>query len=114
MGDEFLFRIPVWAIVNIANFQAKGLLSSIVTAKSPEVSDFLLMFTDDDLAKRFIEDNQASGCAPVEIKTEQALRSILIDLKKNGLAHVGIDVSNSKGRFYPIGDIIDTIKGDNN
>src|SRR5262245_21968301 len=101
---HFLASLPVFVVVDVATFQARGLPSCLTTGATPEHGKVLPLFTDKHLAKRFIADLTASGKAPLELKTLKAIRAIAEDAEKVGVTHVvvDIDVANRRGRSYPV------------
>jgi hypothetical protein len=115
MQDHFEFEFPVWTIVDLQRFKQSGLAGSVtVMMGSDGIGRFLSMFTDVDLAKRFIEDCPLPGKGPLALATPKALLAVLSDFEKIVKGeHVGIDVSSKPkitGRFYPVREIISRLQ----
>jgi hypothetical protein len=116
MRDVFFATFPVWTVVDAEQFRGtQNIVRSLPVIGSDELGKFFPVFTDDDLAKRFIEDWPLPGKAPLQLITPRALWDVLTELKPLGCGHVGIDVSlrpTIRGRFYPISEVLEALKVD--
>lgn len=118
-SDDFVFlaRYPLFTIVNKAAFYKHGLSLSIIKTNATDVGFFLPIFTDEDLAGRFIDATieKSLRCRHmlVALKTPNALRAIANHLKTLGCNHVGLDVSfigqRITGRFYPTDEFLEDL-----
>jgi hypothetical protein len=115
--EKFLIQLPVWTIADVAICQAKGLEPAIAIFSAPEIGKILPLFTDEDLAKRFLETVPVPGKSRVWLRTMKAVRAVIAGWYKAGVGHVGIDMSfasggSISGRFYPCQELLDTIPTD--
>jgi len=93
--DTFVAEFPVWSVVDEAIFRRDGLIPALPKLFTPEDGAIFALFTDDDLAKRFVERLPLPGKVPVKLITPGALRVILTELQCMGCKNVGIDPSTT-------------------
>jgi hypothetical protein len=114
----FLVKFPIWTIVNVKVLQESGPGPAIATCTAPEIGQFIPIFTDEDLAKQFMEKVETPpGFSRLGLRTLKALRVIVAGWDKGEVHHVGIDVSfaegrSPSGRFYPSQSILSAIPPD--
>lgn len=118
MNDQdegLLIQFPVWTLVDVAIYQASGIERGLAVfgTDSAGIGPFLPLFTDPDLAARFLETTQMPAMVVVPLRTPEALDAILRlrCATEPELSHVGLDVSffpgrGPSGRFYPISEIL--------
>lgn len=53
-ADEFVLHLPLWTIANKKICEEKGLTPAIATFITPEFGRFVPLFSDNDLAVRFM------------------------------------------------------------
>lgn len=102
----FLLSVPVWSVGR----KDRG-ISGILTAPHPESGKLsALLFTDEDLAQRFLHGHaaQASSHALQRIDTSLAVLGLLTVLETIGVVHVLIDVSK-KTQTFTVAEIKDAI-----
>jgi hypothetical protein len=112
--DVFRFSLPVWTIV-IDSEMHRGLPGAVSVMESPIYGLLLALFTDEDLASRFIEDAGPESRSPLRISDRRQLRALLEAFVLIGVSHVGIDCPplanprNETGRYPTIQQIIDIV-----
>ena len=106
---RFVADLPVWLIVS-QGFLTGGPLDPLVT--TADVGQVLQVFTDEDLASRYIQEQKMSGVVPLPVRTPAALRQLLEDFEKAGGGHVGIDAGQGRARLYAVQEILDGIRED--
>lgn len=99
--DKFLFDPPYWTIINLEladdpDPQARILKVNVERAGMATIRCGLV-FTDDDLAQRFI-DTKDHPLKPHKMGTHQELVDMLTGLKKAGTYNVAIDFSTGPNR----------------
>jgi hypothetical protein len=63
------------------------------------------IFTDEDLAKTFLESRPKSEYVPIPVTDENAIIGLLNAIRARGITHVNLDGSPGKqSRSYPVGD----------
>ena len=108
MSDAF--DLPVWVL------DREGAPGNAPRVKSADHGEVLAMFTDEYLAKRFIEDGQRPGVTTFEIGAKSVLLGLLDIAQESGVQYVGIDCPagpnprNEVGRYYPIQKVIDAVR----
>lgn len=119
MKDEvFVADYPLWIIVDRARYEKAGVPIGISKFVAQELGATLPVFTDDDLADRFLDDWQTPVVKmKLAIETQDLLYSILKELEKAGCQHVGVDISiftgKLTGRFHPIREFIEDLSAGN-
>jgi hypothetical protein len=112
--DQFIMKLPVWMIADLAVLTAKGFPDCITIMNSGPMGRFFPLFTDSDLVKQFIEEANLSDKRPLCLYGEST-RILLADFQKTGVEQVGIDVSfkpPKRGRFVPIQEVLNAIPPD--
>ena len=118
MGDqidfaEFIIRLPVWLLIHRPTFATHGIPSGVAKIDSAR-GPVLLFFTDKDLGERFIADSDSDGRGLHLIREWAELDSLLEDMKKRGVGHVGFDapgLNQSAGAAtFPIDIVIGIVK----
>ncbi len=115
--DQFLIVHPLFTVVDAEKFNKDGSGASVLELSSNEFDRFFLLFTDDDLARTFLErmlGEKADRMAVLEIIAGNDLRQLLTELEGLGCKDVGIDLSlsaagNMRGRVMPIADLLASI-----
>ncbi len=110
MAEEALFYAdyPLWTLYDEALAQRLGMPDGIPILNPPGVGTMLPLFTDVDLAQRFIEDARRPDVTPLAIREPLGLLAIVEHFQRKGIQHVGIDLSLHPGgvQLHPIGDFI--------
>jgi hypothetical protein len=110
--EPFIIGLPAWTIADLVLHRSAGLPYSAVIMNSDPLGRFVPIFTDDDLATRFIEDGALEGITAVALDSFRALRFLLTDKEAIGVENVGVDVSfkpPKRGRFWPIHEVLQDI-----
>ena len=115
--EKFLIQLPVWVVADKERLQTFGLTPSVVTAGSPEVGDFVPLFTDEDLVQRFMVANPHPNATRIPLANGKALRVILTAWCRQGVNNVGIDITITpdgriSGRFYPTDTVLGCLPAD--
>lgn len=83
----FEFEYPTWTV------SGKDDPTSVATVKDAESGrDTFLQFTDDDLARRFIDGAGWLNCEPAKVESRESLLGLLKAVRDLGVTHVGVDV----------------------
>lgn len=106
--SAYVFGFPLWLIRNGAimadetahpfSALAKGTASF---SDGTEDREYLAFFTDEDLAERFIRDNDLELCHVDEVHKELFL-GLLREAQQFGIHYVGLDAGSRQGRIVPI------------
>lgn len=97
--DEFLIQFPVYAIVNPAAALRGDNREAFVPFKVPELGDVLPLFTDTDLAARFLEAVPLPFAAITRPVTDVPMLVAILRMKlEHGVQHIGFDISFAPGR----------------
>jgi hypothetical protein len=105
----FYADYPLWTLYDAALGQGKAGIPQI---NGPNMEPFLAIFTDVDLAKRFIEDLRRPDVEPVALREPKAVLAILEHFQQKGIKHVGLDFSFHPGgvHLHPIGEFIEDVR----
>jgi hypothetical protein len=96
MDDElydpkrFVADFPLWIIV-AEGFNPDNEPFAPMVMNTAEMRSILLLFTDEDLANKYIEEHGEHGRLPYPIRDPKALRELLAGFETCGGRHVGID-----------------------
>jgi hypothetical protein len=113
--EAFVFGFPVWTVADGEKHGQRGFPTSIVLLTVLNKGDVMAVFTDVDLARRFIEEMPLPGKVPVELLTEEDLRAILSEFQRIKGDYVVFDVSarpQLRGRFCPVKQLLDSLPAD--
>jgi hypothetical protein len=111
--DDFFCTLPVWTVIDPEEFKQAGVPASIKLLNSPKFGLLLGLFTDEDLALRFIEDVGLTGRTTFKISAKEQLLDTLSSFKVIGVKYVGIDCPalasprNETGRYPTLQQVID-------
>ena len=101
-ADDF----PLYAIADKSVLNKHGLSNAIIGEQSVQAGKFITIFSKEELATKYRSatlGGRSKSRVIVSIKRISAFRTVLSDLQRNGLNHVGINVveysSGPKGRF---------------
>jgi hypothetical protein len=95
--DGFVLTFPVW-VVGRPDRTVAGLLQGRYVGGATATP----LFTDEDLARTFLERSPAPGHVVMPIFEASALLGLLGALVRQGLTHVVIDPSGARGKSCPI------------
>src|SRR5438477_10660735 len=79
---------------------AKG----VATYDGGDEEQYLAFFTDEDLARRFIEQFNLPPCALFRIPDREGFIALMIESERHGIHYVGLDAGVKTGRVYPIAE----------
>lgn len=108
--DVFRFKLPVWIL---ARRDDPGIIRAMQTVLYGEL---LAIFTDEDLAQRFIEDAGIGDLTPGAIARKGQMLTLLSWCQQKGIQYVGIDCPTAAnprketGRYPPIQKVIDAAR----
>jgi hypothetical protein len=95
---DFAWRFPLFAITERPATGRDDSVPQLITASVDDLRDALLLFTDEDLAQRFIDaKGGAAAYMPVALQDGDTLMQTLADMKANGLSTVVVDLSKLGG-----------------
>lgn len=108
-------RFPLFTVANKAAIHKYGLPPAIIKPRTDEHGLFFPLFTDEDLATRFIEATTKRKLrrtfTVVELLTINSLHAIAEFLESQGCRYVGLDVSffgrQPQGQFIPIREFLE-------
>jgi hypothetical protein len=118
--DEFHFYFPLWTL---ADPQLGDTMPECTrAAMATDLGLCLMIFTDLDLAERFIASMRKSQVRPVVMRHPQELIAVGEHQQRKGATHVGIDISfhpkpeggfnRSGGRYADIAPFIEGVRRD--
>jgi len=82
----FEFDYPTWTV------SGKGDATSVATVKDAEAGrDTFLQFTDEDLARRFLDGAGWGDCEPSRVESRECLIGLMKAVRDLGVTHVGVD-----------------------
>jgi hypothetical protein len=110
--ERFEADYPLWTLYDSALDKRLGMPGGVPLINPPGMGTLLAVFTDADLAKRFIEDLRRPDVIPLALREPKALLKIVEYFQQRGVANVGIDISfHPPGmQLHPIGEFIDDIR----
>lgn len=110
--DEFLVNFPVYVVVDLVVVDGMQQHGMPVIAELDGEPAFLL-FTDDDLANRFVSESKRDGkCRAVQLNTTRELSVLLAFAQKlRGVQHVAVDLGHDdrRTRIYRIEDVAERL-----
>jgi hypothetical protein len=107
---EFVPGECVWHIVDRKSLGNPVLiLRSLVIGQTPKGQDYVIAFSDGDLAKRFIERAKIEDAIPYPFPTQLAWLAFLEDLPGFGYEYIGFDPEPT-GKLADFGTISQLIK----
>ncbi|HVC98452.1 MAG TPA: hypothetical protein VND64_32595 [Pirellulales bacterium] len=119
MDDEAYQKIsaefPFWTVVDKEKCEQLGLAKSVVrfTCIQRE-SPVCPLFTDDDLAQRFLETYGSTGRVSVCLAEPPELLGLLTEIQAAGCKYVGFDIStiggHSTGDIPEIGEVLEWVR----
>jgi hypothetical protein len=111
---KFYADYPLWTLhdVTLEKKVGEGGKSGIPQINFPTIGAVLALFTDTDLAKRFLDETHRSGLSILGLKDPEALLKIAEYFQKRGVKHVAIDISTKppSAAIHPIGEFIDDVR----
>ena len=104
--DAFVIESPVWTIAIDAELRAHGMPGGVAVMASAGHGLVFPLYTDEDLARRFLEESGAVGRSPYRIDGLPHLVALLRAMELVGVNRVGIDcptAANPRGEAgrYP-------------
>jgi hypothetical protein len=96
--EKFYADYPVWTLYDEALAKKHGMPGGVPRINPPGMKPVLAIFTDEDLAKRFIEDLRRPDVKPLALQHPRDLLAVAEHFEKAGVEHVAIDIS-----FHPPG-----------
>jgi hypothetical protein len=89
--DEVRFSLPVWIVVDAVEFERVGLPGGAELVDSPLHGPLIAFFTDEKLARRFIEERGLPGKRTFLIPEPDHLRFLLEIYDEMGMEYASID-----------------------
>src|SRR4051794_34543398 len=124
MADDGIFavQLPMWTVVDVKEFKGRGADGSVAMVRFPESNTRAFpLFTGAALVKAFVKKMGALGKTPLELKTSDALRTLLQAYQDRGTNDIAIDLKvaangSLRGQVGPLQEILDglsqlTLKG---
>lgn len=107
--DVFHASIPLYTVANRSAVDRFGLLRALPAITFAPYGNSLPLFTDTDLAERFLVELNDKSLGVVELRTKKAVRETALFLQRQGVSYAAVDCSGVAGgaRFYPLQEIID-------
>jgi hypothetical protein len=109
-GHELDF--PVWVIVDTADFDEFGLAAAYRGFVEPGIGPVFSFFTDEDLAKQFMEDKSWANLRPYPIEDLISFRELVESANENGASWVALDPSghgNIKSKLYSLDEFLKSL-----
>jgi hypothetical protein len=113
-ADRFHIYFPMWAILDVEAYQRQDWQAAFTVPAFADGEKFAPLFTDLDLAKRFIEELPLPGRTPMEA-TAETLPIFLEVWERAEVTRVGIDMSLipiPRARFIPLREIREALESD--
>src|SRR5262245_24537974 len=105
----FLFTLPVFVLVDASLLTTTNLNDAIRTYEIDDRTNCLALFTDLDLAARFIHEERLTGRRPWEIATADELMDLLLHALRRGVSEVALDLSGRRGRFVSLQSLLSAV-----
>jgi hypothetical protein len=99
---------PVWYIVHrhALTLEPRQTIEGLVVGTTPKGTGFVPLFTDKDLADRFVKTQGGSELIPVRIMSPEDFLVILEQFKEQGHTHIGYDPGTTRVRLISIDNAI--------
>jgi hypothetical protein len=109
---KFYADYPLWTLYDEALDKKLGMPGGVPRINPPGKPPLLAIFTDADLARRFIEDLRRPDVQPLALPNPKAVLVIAEHFQKEGVQYVGIDISfHPPGmQIHPIGEFIEDVR----
>jgi hypothetical protein len=108
---KFYADYPLWTLHDEALEKKRGIggKGGIPQINFPKIGAVLAIFTDVDLANRFLEEAGGPVMSPVALRKPEDLLSIAEHFQREGVEYVAIDISVKPpgAVLHPIGEFID-------
>jgi hypothetical protein len=105
----FLFTLPVFVILDPTLLGTTGIHEAIRMYEIDDRLNCLALFTDLDLAARFIQEEQLSHRRPWEVTTPTELMELLLHALRRGVSEVALDLSGRRGRFVSLQSLLNAV-----
>jgi hypothetical protein len=89
-SGPFTVDLPVWTVVEVSTLNTVGFPMCAAMGMSP-FGRVQPLFTDEDLARRYIEEIGSPDRVPFAIRDDETLLSLLQLADSSGITHVAID-----------------------
>lgn len=100
--DRFFLKIPVWVL---GRGRGKDRLNELLDGDNADGVRTTPVFTDKDLAQRFLTQHHIAGFSPTPIADGNILVGFLRAIEKRKITHVSLDASKGKiGKTIPVAD----------
>lgn len=114
-ASQFVFTLPVWTIAFANRIADRGVAGSIPRLNADGLPEFMGIFTDEDLANRYIAAAAPdAGLRAVAIESNESFASILEGMLTRGTQYVSTD-PDARGanqfRLNPIVEFLAAIRG---
>ena len=115
-SELFAFDLPLFTLIVESEYQKHGLPGGLSLMQTPLHGVVFPLFTDRELADRFVTDLGKTGRGVLQIDDMILLVSLLNDMKVIQVAHVGIDCPTDKnprresGRYTALQHLIDCLQ----
>jgi hypothetical protein len=111
-AGKFYADYPLWTLYDEALAKKLGMPGGVPRINPPGMGPLVAIFTDVDLAKRFIEDLRRPDVTPLALPNPKAVLAVAEHFQKAGVEHVGLDISfhPPSMQIHPIGEFIDDVR----
>jgi hypothetical protein len=112
--QPFIFDFPVWVIVDQGRMQSVGLPEALTLATTHDKGNVFPIFTDQDLAERFLRETAIPGAIQHEIPEPKDLIPIAEAASHAGITNAAFDLGTKPGsfrRFAPLAELLAHLRG---
>jgi hypothetical protein len=110
--EAFATGTGIWHIVDRRGLDSReAMLNALATRTAADGQQYLVAFTDEDLAQRFIERSGDPNLEPFPFDSQVVWLNFLEDLPESGHEYIGFDPEGERfGDFGKIATLIDSIR----
>ncbi len=110
-SDDGAVDYPFWTIKSLDLERQHGPEFAVPQMNCPGGPSVLAIFSDDDMAQRFIDDIRLPNCEPLIIPTAADMLELVDAFRKDGVKHVGYEIwfRPPGGAIVPIDEFRDGV-----
>lgn len=90
-AERFEFVFPVWTLAYADRLEHEGLPEAIAIVIGKNDRKSITVFTDEDLALRFVREHRVPNVVPVQVESPASFREWRSPLEGQGVTHVQLD-----------------------